>query len=147
MLTARQFCCALCHQLVQICSYCDHGNMYCSSECTAIARRNSVRQANQRYQNTRRGKTLHAQRQRRYIQQQNDRLNGQNEKVTDQGSETMPNNISLSVEPEVPKVVDIELKIYCHFCGALCSNLLRRDFLYTAVIKKAVNISGYPCGP
>jgi hypothetical protein len=67
--------------------------MYCSSECTAIARRNSVRQANQRYQNTRRGKTLHAQRQRRYIQQQNDRLNGQNEEVTDHSSEVLPGNV------------------------------------------------------
>jgi len=151
MLTARQFCCALCHQLVQICSCCDHGNIYCSNQCAAIARKNSVRQANKRYQNTRRGKSLHAQRQRRYKQQQHDRLNGQNEKMTDHGSENIPALVSLSSEQEKTEVINeatnIVDKTYCHFCGRECANLLRIDFLQTSAVKKTVSNFSWAQGP
>lgn len=151
MLTARQFCCAICHNLVQICSCCDHGNIYCSRTCAAIARGNSVRQANQRYQNTHRGKLLHAQRQQRYIQQQHDRLNGKNEKMTDHGSDIKSDLVSLDSEQEEPRVIsekiDIAQIIHCYFCGKLCANFLRIDFLRTSAVKKKVNNFSFAQGP
>ena len=51
----RMFLCGHCGELVQICPSCDRGNVYCSRECAAARRRESVRQAAKRYQQTRRG--------------------------------------------------------------------------------------------
>ena len=64
--TARPFHCALCHLQVVLCRRCDHGNIYCSRCCGEKARRQSQRGAGRRYQNSRRGRHKHAQRQRRY---------------------------------------------------------------------------------
>ena len=64
--TARLFLCALCHCQVVLCRRCDHGNIYCSPGCGAEARRRSLRRAGRRYQDSRRGRHKHAERQRRY---------------------------------------------------------------------------------
>ena len=63
---ARLFNCASCRRQVVLCRRCDHGNIYCSRNCSGPARRRSVRLAGQRYQSSRRGRHKHAQRQRRY---------------------------------------------------------------------------------
>ena len=63
---ARLFTCALCRCQVVLCRRCDHGNIYCSQRCSGRARRRSVRLAGRRYQDSRRGRHKHAERQRRY---------------------------------------------------------------------------------
>ena len=63
---ARLFTCASCRRQVVLCRRCDHGNIYCSLSCSFRARRRSVRLAGQRYQDSRRGRHKHAERQRRY---------------------------------------------------------------------------------
>ena len=63
---ARLFNCASCGRQVVLCRRCDHGNIYCSRPCSGRARRRSVRLAGQRYQNSRRGRHKHAERQQRY---------------------------------------------------------------------------------
>ncbi len=64
--TARLFQCALCHAQAIICSKCDHGQIYCSDSCSALARQQSLRAAGKRYQATVNGKRNHAARQARY---------------------------------------------------------------------------------
>ena len=49
---------------------CDCGNLYCPDECAELARLESVRRAGARYQRTFRGARKHAERQRRYREQQ-----------------------------------------------------------------------------
>ena len=62
----RLFLCGRCRRLVELCSRCDRGNHYCSPECAAAQRRDSVRRAAKIYQRTQRGAEKHAERQRRY---------------------------------------------------------------------------------
>ena len=68
--SARLFNCASCRRQVVLCRRCDRGNAYCSRDCGEAARRQSQRVAGQRYQNSRRGRQKHAQRQRRYRERQ-----------------------------------------------------------------------------
>ena len=63
---ARLFNCAFCGHQVVLCRRCDCGHIYCSPHCSGRARRRSVRLAGLRYQNSRRGRHKHAERQRRY---------------------------------------------------------------------------------
>ncbi len=63
--TGRLYLCARCRMQVFICRRCDRGNRYCR-DCAAVARRNNVREAGRRYQQTRRGRFAHAARARRY---------------------------------------------------------------------------------
>ncbi len=64
--TYRLYHCCRCHRQVSICAACDHGNSYCAQGCSELARRESVRRAGARYQQTLRGARCHAERQRRY---------------------------------------------------------------------------------
>jgi len=63
---SRLFHCPQCHQQVVLCPRCDHGNHYCSRECSENARRASQRLAGRRYQDGLPGRRKHAARQRRY---------------------------------------------------------------------------------
>jgi len=131
--SARLYNCAGCHRQVVICSDCDRGNIYCAGGCAQAARNLSLRAAGKRYQRTRRGRLKHAERQRRY--------RSKHKKVTHQGSPEAPSNDPLSTRSETPlSVADVEdIKgvegvvdeaIRCHFCGRLCSDFLRRDYLH-----------------
>ena len=122
--TARLYNCARCHCLVIICSHCDRGNIYCDKGCALAARRESLRAAGTRYQRTRRGRFKHAERQRHY--------RSRSKKVTHQGSPETPSNDPLTIRSEAPtSVVDVEDEaIRCHFCGRLCGDFLRRDYLH-----------------
>jgi hypothetical protein len=62
--TYRLYNCQRCGVQVRICHRCDHGNIYCSAECSRIRRRESLRRAQARYQRSRRGAGRHAARQR-----------------------------------------------------------------------------------
>ena len=66
----RLFHCPQCHQQVVLCPRCDHGNHYCSRECSENARRASQRLAGRRYQDGLPGRRKHAARQRRYRDRQ-----------------------------------------------------------------------------
>jgi hypothetical protein len=69
---------------VNVCTCCDHGQIYCPNECSSRRRQESIRNAGARYQESPKGKLKHADRQQRY----RDRLR---QNVTHQGSaETYP---------------------------------------------------------
>ena len=62
----RLFPCPLCQESVAICSSCYRGQRYCPETCSEQARRQSVREAGRRYQQTPDGKAKHAARQAVY---------------------------------------------------------------------------------
>ncbi len=64
--SARLFLCAGCSVQVQLCSHCDRGQRYCTPRCSTAARRIAQREAGQRYQRSRGGRTAHAARSRRW---------------------------------------------------------------------------------
>lgn len=76
----RLYSCARCARQVRICGYCDRGNRYCAAGCARIRRRESLRRASQRYQESYRGACQHAARQRAWRQRHA-------QKVTHQGSQ------------------------------------------------------------
>jgi len=125
--TARLYHCARCHRQVVICRRCDRGNIYCPEGCADLARRDSLRAAGKRYQQTHRGRLKHAERQRRYRERQ--------QKVTHQGSPLRPSDAPLSADPERPVSSGIGDSAYdegamrCHFCRQWCSPFLRQSFL------------------
>lgn len=75
----RIFRCARCGQMALICHRCDRGQIYCARGCARTARRESLRRAGARYQQSPRGQRKHAASQARYRRKQQ-------EKVTHQGS-------------------------------------------------------------
>lgn len=125
--TARLYNCARCRRQVVICSYCDRGQRYCAEGCAQVARAESMREAGQRYQNSRRGRHSHAERQRRYRQRQN-------EKVTHQGSPIAEGDVSLSERPPGTSsppgagLISAIKTMICHFCARLCSVFVRQGF-------------------
>lgn len=132
MRTARLFNCTLCHTLVVICSHCDRGNIYCSPQCAQSARRTSLCEAGQRYQNTYPGKLSHARRQQRYRQRHN------NKKVTHHTSQEQVEKVSLN-----PRTHTVTRVLVCHFCKQQVAEQLRLSFLrhnawYQAVIQEKV---------
>jgi hypothetical protein len=66
----RLFNCAGCCLPVQIGTYHDRGNRYCSLNCSKMARQKSLRAAGKRYQKTRKGKFKNAERQKRHRERQ-----------------------------------------------------------------------------
>jgi hypothetical protein len=66
----RLYSCRGCSVSVSICGRCDHGNIFCASECAAVSRRRSRRRAGARYQRTRRGARRHAARQQAWRERQ-----------------------------------------------------------------------------
>lgn len=88
----RLYSCHRCGVQVRICQRCDHGNLYCGRECSAIRRRESLRRAGARYQSTRRGAARHAARQRGY------RARGK-QKVTHQGCEVLARTGNVAAHP------------------------------------------------
>lgn len=63
---SRIFKCAWCLIRVAICDCCDDGQAYCGKICSQLGRLRSLKRAGTTYQNTKRGKFKHADRQRRY---------------------------------------------------------------------------------
>ena len=127
-INCRFFLCVGCCKQVLICSYCDHGQRYCSNECSKSARTRSLRAANTRYQQSLRGRIRHAERTRRYRLKKN--------KVTYQGSLPACSNDLLTEKPEpesqlegVPSQPSHESTHQCHFCGVICSEFVRYNFL------------------
>ena len=78
----RLFCCTRCRRLANVCPACDHGNQYCSQSCAAAARRESLRRAGQRYQQSEQGQLCHRERQQRYRQRKRDIISPSFDKST-----------------------------------------------------------------
>lgn len=119
----RLFNCARCRLQVRLCSRCDRGQVYCLEGCAAIARRECLRRAGRRYQQTHRGAMHHAARQRAYRLRLARRL----EKVTHHGFR------ALALPARVPAVVDQPAgrskesadEIHCDCCGRRCDPFAR----------------------
>ena len=140
---ARLFNCAHCYQQRTICSCCDRGNIYCSPECSQSVRKERVRSAGRRYQNTHRGKSKHAARQRRYRQRQK-------EKVTHQGSPVSLTNDLLLPEltkPAMGSMAETTPQIRCHFCHKRCSDFVRLGFMRGRVGVQTQKKTSWPLGP
>ena len=127
--TYRLYNCRRCGVLVEICTRCDRGNIYCMGGCSQIRRLESWRRASARYQHTRRGAARHAARQRDW------RAN--HPKVTQQGSSRETCRCSISAHPIAlsestdGNTVDIKQTVpqgprgRCAFCGTELSGWTR----------------------
>jgi hypothetical protein len=82
----REFDCRRCGKRVCVCRRCDRGQVYCAADCASQSRRACLRAARERYQKSRRGAHLHADRQRRYRARRALRRRTIGKMVTDQGS-------------------------------------------------------------
>jgi hypothetical protein len=128
----RLYNCARCARQVVICSHCDRGQIYCAGDCAQEARKQSLQQAGQRYQISRKGRMVHAARQARYRSRQQ-------QKVTHQGSTQRTRHDSLIQQlkrllrgPETRVVQPnhlAEVTMACHFCGRVGSPFMRWVFL------------------
>jgi hypothetical protein len=125
--SGRFFLCGRCRVQVLLCSHCDRGQIYCGDGCSQVARRRSVQEAGRRYQRSRRGRFVHAERSRRY------RLRRKN--VTHQGSPA-PEPEGLLPSPSVgtanrPVFIATPPPITawrCHRCGRRCAEFVRLGF-------------------
>lgn len=133
----RVFFCRNCKRQVNICSYCDRGNVYCSRRCVLEGRRSSMREAGRRYQATFRGRFHHANRQRAYRTRTRAPAPIE-EKVTHQGSpEAGTRTIVAASAGSYPggKVDSLPtaslegLTVRCHFCGCPCLEFVRDGFI------------------
>jgi hypothetical protein len=127
--TYRLYNCRRCGVLVEICTPCDHGNIYCTGECSRIRRLESLRRASARYQHTWRGAVHHAARQRDW--------RAHHPKVTHQGSSLGTSPCSMALHPMALSEstdaarVDIKQTVcqvprgHCAFCGAKLSGWTR----------------------
>lgn len=138
--SSRLYYCRLCNSQAIICTRCDRGNEYCSKECSQAARRKSCNEANQRYQDTSKGKIQNALRQKRF-------RSCKYKKVTDQGSAKLSLNDLLAMAKNKAKAIFIgpETKPYrCCICGNPVPDWFRKDFLRTKAKKSAQNLSHSP---
>ena len=126
--SSRLFLCAACRIMVIICSRCDRGQIYCRQGCAQNARRRAQREAGRRYQSSRRGRSNHAARNRRYRAR---KKNG-----THQGSLATPNllprspTVRASESPPASRgYVTAGSPSLCHRCGSRCAQFVRQDFL------------------
>jgi hypothetical protein len=135
----RLYSCARCRSQVRICRNCDRGNQYCARSCAVQRRVESVRRAGARYQRTRPGARLHADRQRRWRERQP-------QEVTHQGSAaaTVECTIPVIVIPAAVAHAQVEIAItdavhggvtgalrpsLCSFCGSELPRLTRLGHL------------------
>ena len=121
--SGRLFLCASCRIQVVVCSRCDRGQIYCAGGCALRARRDSIRAAGRRYQDSRRGRFKHAERSRRYRSRQNN--------VTHQASPVMAADDLLAVDSTrqrliVSAAMPAALSAWrCSFCGRQCAQFVR----------------------
>ena len=125
---ARRYSCAQCQTPVLVCSHCDHGNRYCQ-DCAREVRQCKQRGAAKRYQNSLRGRSNHARRQRRYRERQRRKSKTLAEIVTHQGSPPVSLPALLSPEAAVIEVDAPQPLWQCHFCQGNCAEMVRVDFL------------------
>ena len=128
LLGGRSLSCAWCHAEVVVCSGCDHGQRYCSRECSQQGRGASLRRCGQRYQSTAQGRCKHASRQQRY------RASRRQQKiVTHQGSQQPCVGDVLAPQVDAASNVGAASQSvapgHCHWCAQALTGVLRRSFL------------------
>lgn len=141
--TPRLFLCIRCHTQVILCSWCDHGQIYCSEICAFFARQKSLRLARSRYQKTFIGRRNHAACQARY------RAKLKN-KVTDHTSPPVVQNVpmqSLENKPKKTENGQIKPTLTCCFCKKTVSAWIRNDFLRRKSHKKPTRSRVCPQAP
>lgn len=146
-LRGRLFRCAHCQAEVLVCIGCDRGRRYCGSECSAQARRQSLRTNGKNYQSTRTGRMAHARRAQRYRLRKREQLA--------QLSPPPPPPSSSPSPPPLPPPRDGDASVGsqgacaggvlaaelgglqatgdeplrpCHWCARGCHSVVRRDF-------------------
>jgi hypothetical protein len=141
--SGRLFVCVRCGCEVVVCSCCDRGQIYCGVDCAGQARRQTLRGAGRRWQQTRRGRRMHAARMARYRVKLAQGFVGvapdegwPREIVTHHGSPApatgdllaggataMPRDDASPAEPLRRAMMQ------CHWCGRCCLLPLRCGFL------------------
>jgi hypothetical protein len=135
----RLYLCARCQRQTLVCSHCDRGQRYCCRTCSATARWLSLRDAGRRYQNTRRGRLAHAERQRRYRTRM--------KKVTHHCSPPSPVDDLVVSDPMVTnerpstgeQASPVLRERQCLWCGRRCPELVRQDFLRGRWVRRKTN--------
>jgi hypothetical protein len=122
----RMYACALCQRQVLLCSGCDRGQRYCGVGCRKQARRQSLRAAGRRYQDSRAGRFAHARRARRYRQRQKN--------VTHQASQVARLPPTVVADPAEAEGAAATAAVaapawHCCCCGGACMPVVRRGFL------------------
>jgi hypothetical protein len=130
--SGRIFNCSRCQAQVVVCSCCDRGQIYCGKECAQASRSESMKAAGARYQASRRGRINHAERQRRYREEQ-----ARQKIVTHHSSNEQEDHVLLSKQDEE---VETE-KLYCHFCRRSVSIYLRTGFLGSLGVERSIKSS------
>lgn len=143
------FNCARCRRLVVICTRCDRGQRYCSADCYQVQRKQSVREAGRRYQQTAPGACNNAARQKRWrvrivttvthhtspthkhLREEPPYKDSPNEEDFD-GKETRDatSNRAFVISDLMPAAISAgEVGPRCDFCGRLCGVHARRGTL------------------
>jgi len=141
--TARLFLCMRCHTQVILCSWCDHGQIYCGKVCASFARQKSLRLARSRYQKTFNGRRNHAACQARY------RAKLQ-KKVTDHTSPPVHQNAPMEMlvnESKKAETVQLRQELTCCFCRKSVSSWIRNDFLRRRGHKKTIRSQAHAQAP
>lgn len=121
----RRFFCDRCRQGVEVCSWCDCGQRYCTRSCREVARLRSVREAGARYQRTSRGRRKHAARQLAYRRRPRPR----GEKVTHHGCRAGERPATVAGCSMSPLIRSVDPFLVCFRCHARCLPFVRDDFL------------------
>jgi hypothetical protein len=117
----RLYLCGRCRAQLFICRRCDRGNRYCRG-CAEQVRREAVRAAGRRYQDSRRGRFMHAARTRRW--------RARRQEVTHQGSPRAPRVMYCSRPPgALAGAAPGGAAPRCHCCAAPLPQLVRTDFI------------------
>ncbi len=143
--SGRLFVCVRCGCQVVVCNCCDRGQIYCDGDCSAQARRQTLHGAGRRWQQTRRGRRMHAARMARYrtkLAQGSDGVGvgmadgWPREIVTHHGSPPAavddllaPGATAMPRDDASPAEPPGRAMTHCHWCGRCCLLPLRRGFL------------------
>jgi hypothetical protein len=144
--SGRLFVCAWCGCEVVVCSCCDRGQIYCGVDCAGQGRRQTLRGAGRRCQQTRRGRRMHAARMARYRAKLAQNSAGVAvampdagrlpEIVTHHGSPAPPPGdlvaagaTAMPRDDASPAELSGPAMTQCHWCGRCCPLPLRRGFL------------------
>jgi hypothetical protein len=162
-ISARLFVCARCHAEAVVCSVCDRGQRYCSSQCSAQARRESLLRAGRRYQSRPLGRLAHARRARAYRQRRAQPPppprpalpappSSPAKIVTHQGSQALDGGDVLAVKLDVAQITGCEepAQWRCCWCSRTGQSQARRGFLRHGRALQHVaywNPRGTPHGP
>jgi hypothetical protein len=128
--SGRLFLCRKCGSEVVVCSHCDRGQIYCGNGCAGQARRQALRDAGERYQQTPGGKKKHAARMGHLRARRKTKI------VTHHGSPTPPAGdlvatgaMATSRDDASPAEPPRRATTHCHWCGRPCLPPLRLGFL------------------